>query len=1026
MKLPMALLGSLALACAAQEFPWHFPAASRRQCLEISSSVHRVAPPVTVKLADAARCRLVLPEKTDSPLACHVHGDAVSFVFPGEVGPGKSPRVLVYWSEATDWQPSPRLAAVPEPQDDFARIVLGREWDFAEDQCGIRAWGDRPDHIGRVTIEDGWMKVPVTGNDPYFIWGCMFGAAPADDPFKLDSSLFSVLELRVRQDQPDQQWCYFVTDMTGTYRKGTFRVPGTAPHTVRIDLSRSLPDFWDGRMFRALRIDLPKQPGITAWVDYVRVLPRPPQVVLLPVLRRDELATTAAAAGCEFTALPKTFTAGAEYAQRVVVRAAAGGVLAEHPLCWVAQIQAAAGDSKTQHGNARTDADGAFVLPLTAPKRAGAIALSVGLADAIGRQSKAAKAEVLVAPAALSAYDLRLERSFVLSTATAQTLTVWGLDEFGNRQPVDIAAPRWQGAEIPAGPLRGNPATIAVSVPATPQCAHVISLVDAEGRRGQTWCSVIAPMPKQRKDNISIGPHGYLQHPDGTLFTPFGGLYANWPHGKPQENGRLQRSLDLFPCSANNYQYGYPWPPEVEQKVKDYLEHCASRGLTALRLMLRNMDLVGKVDRTQLQAVLHMFDLARPLGIKFNVALCEDYVKPPYGNSLVLERVVMQHYSEEELATLPPHRRRFLVEKRLLRNPYDRYLDEDVIACQKDYLRELIPILADREEIFCYEFENEMIRPPLSWCNDISDFIRSIDPHTLILANPHPILWPAPLQWRESNIDLFCDHPYNNGQPDADRGALMFTRAKWCLASGKPSLTGEGGVFPASYWSRLGVDYDSVIVPNGTRFARDQVWLSLTAGYVGVMYWTVDLDSKAVELGKPTRVFAALGVDLRSFQRRRPPLAVVMPADDSKNMACFALVWKLMALGADFDTVPANEAAGYSATLDLATLALDQLPALPVFARPAAGYQATALVSKDGQALVYLRNAAAVVNPDPKLPTVYVREVREAQPALTFDAFPYTSWRAYDLDEDKLVTMTRTADGLALPPSTHDFVLYLK
>ncbi|NLE54375.1 MAG: hypothetical protein GX617_05515, partial [Lentisphaerae bacterium] len=436
MKLPMVVLSSLALACVAQELPWHFPEASRRQCLEISSSVRRVEPPVTVKLADAERCRLVLSEKAGAPLACHVDGDVVSFVLPGEIGPERPARVLVYWSDAAAWQPSPRLAEVPEPQDDFARIVLGHEWDFAEDQCGIQAWGDRPEHIGPVTIEDGWMKVPVTGSDPYFIWGTMFGTPPADDPFKLDSSLFTILELRVRQSQPDLQWGYFVTDATGTYRKGQFRVPGVGPHTARIYLPRSLPDFWDGRLFRALRIDLPKQAGVTVWVDYVRVLPRQPQVLQLPVLRQDDLATTAAAAGCEFTALPTALTAGAEHAQRVVVRAVAGGVLADRPLCWVMHCQTAKGDAETRHGQARTDAAGAFTLPLTAPKRTGTNFLSVGLADDYGRQSKAAKADIAVTPAAIVSYDLQLERSFVLSTATTQTLSVWGLDEFGNRQAV--------------------------------------------------------------------------------------------------------------------------------------------------------------------------------------------------------------------------------------------------------------------------------------------------------------------------------------------------------------------------------------------------------------------------------------------------------------------------------------------------------------------------------------------------------------------------------------------------------------
>ena len=163
-----------------------------------------------------------------------------------------------------------------------------------------------------------------------------------------------------------------------------------------------------------------------------------------------------------------------------------GGVLADRPLCWVMHCQTAKGDAETRHGQARTDAAGAFTLPLTAPKRTGTNFLSVGLADDYGRQSKAAKADIAVVPAAIASYDLQLERSFVLSTATTQTLSVWGLDEFGNRQAVDIAAPRWQCAEIAQGPLRGNPATVGIAVPATPQRNYVISLEDAEGRRGQT------------------------------------------------------------------------------------------------------------------------------------------------------------------------------------------------------------------------------------------------------------------------------------------------------------------------------------------------------------------------------------------------------------------------------------------------------------------------------------------------------------------------------------------------------------
>jgi hypothetical protein len=739
-----------------------------------------------------------------------------------------------------------------------------------------------------------------------------------------------------------------------------------------------------------------------------------------------QLASSTAAGRCEFQGAEPSQIANVGREWTVLVRDAEGQAMPGRSLVWLALIERDGQHVATTSGTAVTDAKGCFTTVLTMPKTAGPITLSIGLADDLGHLSKAATAAVTVAPAALTAYAIEAERYFVPSTDPTVRLAVWGLDEFGNRQPVDIAAPAWQGAAVPMAPLRGRPATVSITLPATPQTTSVISLTDAQGRTGQVCCSVVAPMPKQRRDTITIGPNGYLQHADGSLFLPLGGLYANWPHGLPKEDGRLERSVDLFPCGPTNYLYGYPWPPEVEQNVKDYLEHCASRGLTAQRLMLRNMDLVGKVDHTQLQAVLHMFDLARPLGIKFNVALCEDYVKPPYGNQQVLDKVVLPHYSAAELAALPPHRRRFLVEKRLLRNPYDRYIDADVIACQKDYLRELVPILADREEIFCYEFENEMIRPPMSWCNEMADFIRSIDPHTLILANPHPILWPAPLQWRDSHIDLFCDHPYNSGTADADRGVLIFARAKWCLASGKPSLTGEGGVFPVSAWGKLGVSYENVIVPQGKRFTRDQAWMALTAGFNGVMHWTVQLDAKADELGKPTRVLQALGADLRGFRRAKAAVALAMPADDSLNGKCYAIIWQLMDRGVNFDTLPKDEAAAYPVVLDLASADPDNLPDLPAVAKPAPGYQVTALVAEDGQTLIYLRNAAAVTIPDPAVKNCHVREVKAAVPALSFGSFPWQEYAVYDLDADRLVKPERTADGLSLPESTHDYVIYLK
>jgi len=95
--------------------------------------------------------------------------------------------------------------------------------------------------------------------------------------------------------------------------------------------------------------------------------------------------------------------------------------------------------------------------------------------------------------------------------------------------------------------------------------------------------------------------------------------------------------------------------------------------------MLRNMDLVGRVDQVQLQAVLHVLDLARPLGIRFNVVLFEDYTRPPYVNLEILDNIVLPHYTADDLKNLPAHRSRFLVDKRVLNAAGARYTDPDAI-----------------------------------------------------------------------------------------------------------------------------------------------------------------------------------------------------------------------------------------------------------------------------------------------------------------------------------------------------------
>ena len=1001
------------------------------QPFAIRSRTRQTTPVVTLRSELKPPLRLAVGGQT---LPCHTAPDgAISFVLPGALLPDQ-PQTAQLFEAADTADASPTLAEPPAPRD-FATDVLGRPWTFASDDGGVLKYGDQPDHIGPRTFADGWMNMTVMKHDPYLVWGHMFEEPPANDLFVLDSAVYHRLVITLRQEQPNQTWGIFVTDSRGSYYRHNFTVKPAGESTVSLDLSQIYRQQWNGRLFRALRLDLPKRPGLTVGLKSIRLLARSIAGEPRPALTGDQRRTLAHAARLVTERPEASGQAGqtADVAARLLD--ATGQPLTNRPCAWQAILeQPDSGQRLQQHGNAVTDRDGRFVATLTLPALAQPWQLALGLSTETGDLSGArADLPLDVRPAALD----RLEFQFatrLLPPGARVRLAIQGRDAFGNRVPVSLPKPQWQttgGAAVDASdaPLSGNPAHATLTLPDRPQATCTLKLAFGDGRVCSTTLVTVPTQP--RRDRIAIGPNGYLLAPDGRLFLPTGGLYANWPHGLPNpQTTTIGRTIDLFPCGAIPYREGFPWSPETEAKVDEYLELCSRYGLTAQRLMLRNLDLVGKVDETQLMAVLHFIDKAHARGIRVNVALLEDYQKPPYGNLDVLEKVVLPHYTREELAALPPHRRRFLVERRLLTSAYDRYRDEDSIRCQEDFLRQLIPLLATREGIFCYEYENEMTQQALPYITRLAKLIRSLDPHTLLLVNPHPIAWPMPLAWRESPIDLFCDHPYVMGQPDADRGAAILLRAKWCLASRKTALTGEGGLFTSWRWhGPSGVPLD-ICLPEARRAARDHTWMSLSAGLAGTMHWTVDLACEPEELGRPHEALRQLGADLRTFRRRQADVALVMPDSKELNAKALSLTFQLLRRGVSFDTVPADEATPYRATVHADETSAAVLDALPAFARPLPGYQTSALRSSDGQTLIYLRNAAGVHLPTEPYngPRDATRTVVPAQPGLTLAAdVAFTSAHAYDLDDARLVPLHRDGQRLTLPaPSTHDFIIFLK
>jgi hypothetical protein len=1026
----LSFVGLATVSAKPVDVPWQAPNAGHRQVVEAQSDTPRQNGVVefAVKAPADAALRVVDVAVPDKALPIFRDGAAVTVQVPGALA---EPRLLaVYWSGREGFVPSPTLANKPVGGDDYATTVHGDAWDFNEgDQDGIRSWGDRPSHYGKITVKDGLLNVPVTGKDPYCIWGVMFGN-PEDQPpghaegpgESIDSGRYQRLRMRVRQSCPSAEWSFFFTDEKGRYQAHSFTVHGTEFQTLSFDLPTLLPQFWDGRTMRAFRLDTTNfRPGATVQIDWIRIEPRDPVVVVGPAFTQGQVAARGATRRFDVLS-PGTCSAGADVRFAVASRMRHGMAAMGAGTPFVCELRDEAGELVSRAADWAGGLKGkAAELTPNAGEKARTLRWTVGVQDDLGQPMAPLKdGKLQVRPAALDHYVLVPSRRFVPVDADRTVrVQVSGADRFGNSIPVRATKPKVAitgGGTAGLRTFKGVSTEIVATCGRQPLVPNTVRFTDENGIKGECAMQTIA----FRQDKVALTPTGYITI-NGELFLPLGGFYANWPSGLPTANGKIARSVDLFPCGPKPYPHGFPWSAEVEQQVNTYLDLCQKNGVTALRLMLRNMDIVGRVDPVQLKATLHLFDLARPRGIRFNVALFEDYTKPPYVTEAIIDKICLPHYTPAELAALPPHRARFLVDKHIVSSAAARYHDPDAIQCQKDYLDELIPILAGREDVLCYEFENEMVRPPMSWCREIAAYIRTIDPHTPVLGNPGPHEWPEPWRWRDSTVDLFSYHPYNNGNQDVDHGAVIFMRSKWAAATEIPFYTGEGGI-NQNRWQK-----DIKKVPNefSMRGIRDQIWLSMACGATGSLMWTADCEAEMAEFGKVLPALKAVGIDLKTLQRRQPRVVMTMPPDSNKaNGNAYRLGYELLARGVDFDVRPEGDAKGYDVRVDGANP--DLPPGLRAeFFFPEKGWQLAALVSATGdQALVYLRNVAGGIRNYGEKRACWLRTPAPAEAAINLLGGEWQQVRAFDLDTGQIRPVERKESRLVLPGATnHDMVI---
>ena len=376
-----------------------------------------------------------------------------------------------------------------------------------------------------------------------------------------------------------------------------------------------------------------------------------------------------------------------------------------------------------------------------------------------------------------------------------------------------------------------------------------VSVRDTDGIAGESLALVVSP--PMRKDLIRVGRNGYFVHAVGKPFLPFGGLYGNWIHKVQGKD-----STDLISTS---------FVDATDEQLKQWFAYLQANGVTALRGMLRDhvkkgtepMDIIGAVNEPLLKRWEHMMSLARPYGIRFLLTLHESWYATyaAYFNQKTLDDCVLPRYTAEQLNALPAYRRRFLVEKRMLMQTSEPMTDPDVLACQRDYLTELIPRLRSNPDIFAYEIENEQPDGYMDWTNAQIEQIRRYDALTPICVSHlgSGLLDADPVPWsRNTGIDFYTYHIYPFGlQTSAERdyGTAVAITARYS-ALGKPAMAGESF---GDEW------YKST--PEARHLgARDCIWSQILSHNVGAFFWnTSDEPIKEFRLAQKLAERAGIG-----------------------------------------------------------------------------------------------------------------------------------------------------------------------
>ncbi len=367
------------------------------------------------------------------------------------------------------------------------------------------------------------------------------------------------------------------------------------------------------------------------------------------------------------------------------------------------------------------------------------------------------------------------------------------------------------------------------------------------------------------------------------LYVPLGGLHGNVVPLEMLELSDEQR-LELKDKLWREHVDILDCPDDALEK---WFAHLHANGVTCLRLFPRLrvgadlLELCGKLNPEMQIELARVFRIAQPYGIRFLLQILPEPNRTGYRGEWAMKRYVAPGFSEAEKQKLPPHQKRFVVDRQ--RVPMQQFfLDPDVWACQQMYLRDALDWLASREpQVFALELYNEQgwqggwvdgkskhvmtfdfEQPEIEWSRNVTAMIHERMPGVPVTLSHAGFGLTAfdPLKWHGgAGTDFYSSHMYNGligAGPHADFAAATGATAA-ILRAQTVNFPGEWGILndkPPAELRRLA--------------HRDAIWLTLLAGGPGFLQWTFEfLD----EYRWPQRVFSALPAN---FSPAQPSVSV--------------------------------------------------------------------------------------------------------------------------------------------------------